>query len=465
MLFLQKNNMINFENVDKSGLKYILFYRYIQLIHNFAFYKKYYVLHKERIPKDAPVVVICNHQNGLSDALGLIFAINKGKKSPVFIARADIFKRDFVGKLLRFLRIMPAYRVIDTGKENLGENAKIFSKSARILLDDGMVGLFPEAGHQDCHHLGTFKKGFARIAFQAAEMSNFTKKIYILPCSNHYSNYFGFNNKLIITIGEPFTFEDLYEKYKEHPENAQRQLALRAREKVKNLMLDIEDISLYEEFDIIRKFYAKIFAKKQNIKTSYYPNILDAEKKIVATLEEERVNNKTNFDEIMNLANKYTHTLDKIHLNYNILEDKMNFGVILLRFILAVFLIPFMLYGLINNFIPYYTSRLFTRKIKDQMLHSSFVFGICAVITFPICYLACTITLWSILGLNYWWVALLYFASLLLSFVIYLNSKELWQKQLQRFRRFKYWIEGFYLYREVKELREKLIQKMDSLMK
>lgn len=457
--------MISFENVDKSGIKYILFYHYIRFLHNFAFYKKYYALHRERIPKDVPIVLISNHQNGLSDALGLIFALNKGRKSPVFIARADIFKKDFIGKLLRFLRIMPAYRKIDTGKENLGENSKIFNKSATILLDNGIIGLFPEAGHEDCHHLGTFKKGFARIAFQATEMSNFEKKVYILPCSNHYSNYFGFNNNLIITIGEAFTFEDLYEAYEEHPEKAQRELAIRARKKIKRLMLDIEDKSLYEEYDIIRKFYSTIHVKNKKQKISYYPNIFEAEKDIVARLDKEKEENKSNFDEIVNLASKFTHTLDKIHLNYEILADKFNFGIFLLRFFIAIFIIPFMLYGFIMNFIPYYASSLITRKIKDQMLHASFHFVMCAVFTFPFCYIISTIILWCILGLNYWWIALLYFASLLISLVIYLNCKKLWQKQLQRFRRFKYWIEGYYLYRQVKEMRDKLIEKLDVLMK
>ncbi|MDR2836499.1 MAG: 1-acyl-sn-glycerol-3-phosphate acyltransferase [Bacteroidales bacterium] len=454
--------MISFENVDKSGIKYLLLNRYVQIVHNFIFYKKYYVLHRNRIPKNAPIVLICNHQNGLSDALGLIFALNKGRKTPVFIARADIFKKDIIGKLLRFIRIMPAYRVVDTGKENLGENTKIFNKSARILLNNGIVGLFPEAGHEDCHHLSTFKKGFARIAFQAAEMSNFETPIHILPCSNHYSDYFGFQNKLIITIGEPFTFEEFYDIYKQHPERAQKLLADKARTVIKPMMLDIEDKNLYEEYDIIRTIYAKILVKKQGKKVSYYPNIFEAEKTIVSSLNNLKNNDEENYTSLMISADRYTRLLDKIHLNDIILADKFNFIIFILRFFIAIMISPFMIYGFVNNFIAYYVSHLFTRKIKDQMLHASFHFAICTLVTFPVCYIAASVTVWCITGI--WWIALLYFISLPISLIIYLESKELWQKQLQRFRRFKYWIEGFYLYREACELRKLLIEKLDKIV-
>ena len=145
--------MISFENINKPDWKYELLHHYVNIVHNYVFYHHYYVLHKERLLKDQPLVVICNHQNGLSDALGILFALRGDSRRPVFIARADIFKREIAAKLLRFLKIMPAFRVQDTGVENLGENEAIFNKSARILLENGIVGLFPEAGQVYSEHL------------------------------------------------------------------------------------------------------------------------------------------------------------------------------------------------------------------------------------------------------------------------------------------------------------------------
>lgn len=453
--------MINFENVEKSGIKYKLLYKYCRFVHNNLYYSKFYILNKEKIPEKQAIVLISNHQNGLSDAMGLIFALRNKTKVPVFIARADIFKKKLNAKLLRFLRIMPAYRQQDTGKENLGENEKIFSKSARILLENGVVGLFPEAGHEDCHHLGTFKKGFARIAFQAAEMSNFEKKIYILPCSNHYSNYFGFQNKLIITIGEAFTFDDLYPLYKEQPKRAQKLLADRARTLVKPLMLDIEDKNLYEEFIILKNIYAKILVKKRKQKISYYPNIFEAEKDIVNQIQNLKITNEIKFNEIIDKAHKYTHKIDKIHLNDIVISEKFNLAIFLFRFFIAILITPFLIYGFINNFFAYYSTTLITRRFKDQMLHSSFAFGFRSLLTFPLCYFVGFALCWFFTGI--WWIALIYFISLPLSLVVYLRGKSLWQRQLQRFRKFRYWLEGFYLYRQSVELRNEIITELDEI--
>ncbi|MDR2868054.1 MAG: 1-acyl-sn-glycerol-3-phosphate acyltransferase [Bacteroidales bacterium] len=266
--------MINFEHVEKKDIKYRLMYPWINFFHEYIFYRKYYVLNRERIPKDKPVVAICNHQNGLSDALAILFAFRKDGRYPVFIARGDIFKKDFVAKLLRFLRIMPAYRAVDVGREKVIDNNYIFSKAGRIVANNGVICLFPEAGHEDCHHLGTFKKGFARIAFQAAEELNYKEPVYIVPFSNHYSEYFGYQHKLIMTTGEPFTFEDLYELNQTYPEKARKILAERSREKVEVLMLNIKDKELYEEYDLLRTIYAENIVKSEHKKVSYYPHIM-----------------------------------------------------------------------------------------------------------------------------------------------------------------------------------------------
>jgi 1-acyl-sn-glycerol-3-phosphate acyltransferase len=421
------------------------------------------VLHPERIPKGEPVVAICNHQNGLSDALGILFAFKKDGRYPVFIARADIFKREIAAKALRFLRIMPAFRAIDVGKEGLSGNDEIFNKSAEILADDnGVVCLFPEAGHEDCHRLGTFKKGFARIAFSAAEAANFEKPIHILPMSNHYSNYFGMRNKLIITMGEPFTFEDLYDIYKEHPQRAQKMLADRAREKVQSMMLDIHDLDLYDEYDTIRTAYSKEYVEKQGLSTSYFPNIFEADKKIVAALDNLRNDDSQKFNKLMGQAKEYSRLLDKLHLRDWIFRQKLTFGGFLLRCLAVILVLPFVIFGFVVNFIPYNASTLITRKIKDQMLHSAFHFAVGALFSFPLWYLILFITAWAVTGV--WWMALLFLISLPISLVIYIHSKLIVKRQYNRLRRFRFWFRGNRFYLRAVELRKEIIKSVEKLM-
>ena len=454
--------MISFEDINKRDWKYELLYRYVHVVHNYIFYHRYYVLHKERLLKDEPLVVICNHQNGLSDALGVIFALGKDPRRPVYIARADIFKREIAAKLLRFLKIMPAFRVRDTGVENLGENAAIFNKSARILLENGIVGLFPEAGHEDCHHLGTFKKGFARIAFQAAEMSDFKKSIKIQPLAHHYSNYFGMQQKLIMVVGEPFGFEDLYDVYKEHPQRAQKMLADRARVVVKELMLDIEDKSLYEEYDMVRTIYRETYLKKNNLKQNYFPNHLTADKAVVARLDDYRNENAEGFEKLMSQSYEYIRNVERLHLRDWVFGKKLSVIGFWLRLVLAILLAPFVVFAFLYSFLPYNVSSLITRRIKDSMLHSSFHFVIGALFAYPIWYIITSAILWATTGL--WWLTLVNLVALPLSLVLYQHSKVLWKKVYNRVRRWKFWARGNTAFVRAVELRAQIVNTMDKLM-
>ena len=456
--------MINFENISKFNLKYEMLHFYVRLVHNFIFYKKYYVLHTERVPKDVPVVAICNHQNGLSDALGILFAFAKDGRRPVFIARSDIFRKNLWAKLLKFLKIMPAFRATDSwAGSDLSENSAIFNLSARILAEENnIVCLFPEAGHQDCRTLGTFKKGFARIAFQAAEMLNFEKPVYILPMGNHYSNYFSFQSNLQIKIGEPFEFSDLYPLYKEHPEKAQKMLADRARPIVEKLMLNIKDLEHYEQYDMLRNMYHEQLVKDRNQKVSYFPNMLDADKTIVEKVENLKEEDPQKFNLLMEKTYKYIRNIEKLHLRDWVFGKKLTFLGTIWRFILCIVLLPFISFGFINNFIPFNASTLITRKIKDPMLHSAFHFAMGTLFTFPLWYLLIFLTLLILLK---WWIALIYVATLPLSLVLYLHGKIMWIKLYNRIRRFRFVFSGNRFFCEAVVLRKEIVGILKDILK
>ncbi len=427
--------MIDFENVNKSGFLYRLLHFYIRIVHNCIYYRQYYVVNRKNIPpKGEPFIMISNHQNGLNDALGMIFSLPDGRY-PVFIARADIFKKDFIAKLLRFIQLLPAFRMQDVGKEKLAENAVIFNKSAEILAkDNGVIGIFPEAGHQDCRHLGTFKKGFARIAFKAVEMSDYKLRLKILPVSNHYSNYYNIQGKLVVTIGEPFEFTELYEIYKQHPEKAQYLLAQKARERVKELMLDIENMDTYVPYDTIRQVYCKELLRSEKKSVYYFPNQLWADKKIVAALDRLRESDVDTFNKLMKIALQYGENLKQLRLRDWIFRRKLNVWGFWMRFILIVISFPLFLYGLVHNIVPFSASNLITGKVKDNMLHASLHLGIGALVTFPLWYVLLTCGMYAFTGSC--WISLLYFGSLPVSLFIFFRSKVLLIKLYNRCRRF-----------------------------
>lgn len=453
--------MISFENINKSDWRYNLMYKYVHLMHNHVYYRQYRVLNQDRIPQGKPVVAICNHQNGLTDALGILFAFAKDGRHPVFIARADIFKKEIAAKALRFLKIMPAFRARDVGSAGVGENDAIFNQSAKILQENGVVALFPEAGHQDCHTLGTFKKGFARIAFRAAEMMDFKEPIYILPMSNHYDNYFSVQGRLVITIGEPFEFTDLYDLYKEQPHRAEKILTDRARVIVKDLMLDISNLEYYDAYELLCTMYGREIMKKEGKSQNYFPNHLYASKKVVAMLDDYETQNPDDFRALMKKTSQYSKALDKMHLRDWIFAQKLTTLGFFLRFLLSIVLLPLVVVGWAINILPYSLSSLITRNIKDYMLHSSFHFAVGVLVAYPLWYIITASILWSVTGL--WWTTLIYLVILPISLVVYLRSKVMLKKLYNRIRRFRLWFRGNRYYNTAVEDRKEIMKKMQEI--
>ena len=82
----------------------------------------------ENLPQGESYILAPCHQQALMDPLVLL---TKDNKPVVFLARADVFAKPFVRKILTWLRMMPIYRIRD-GKESLGKNAEIFDNCREV---------------------------------------------------------------------------------------------------------------------------------------------------------------------------------------------------------------------------------------------------------------------------------------------------------------------------------------------
>ena len=78
--------------------------------HTHRSFTRFHVIGRENIPRDGACIFGSNHCNTLMDALVLL-ATSRQKK--VFIARGDIFKNRRTAKILKWLRILPIFRIRD----------------------------------------------------------------------------------------------------------------------------------------------------------------------------------------------------------------------------------------------------------------------------------------------------------------------------------------------------------------
>lgn len=227
-------------HVERRHPLYELCYPLFRLIHNRIYYRQFDIRGRGQLPPaGVPYIMVCNHQNGLNDAMAMLFAQNDRSRRPVFIARADIFSNAFTARILKLLRIMPAYRVRDTGVGSVNKNQAVFQHAAHILTQGGVIGIFPEAVAHATHQLNNFKKGFARIAFMAEEACDFQLGLQIVPVGLHYSNYEQAQSRLCLSFGKPFGLQNLKAVYQDNPQKAFTLLCQQAHDAVRPLMLDV----------------------------------------------------------------------------------------------------------------------------------------------------------------------------------------------------------------------------------
>ena len=148
-----------------------------------------------KLPEEGAVIIAPNHTSTLMDALVIL----RTRKAPtVFGARADIFGKPAVARILRFLRILPLARLRDGAKSVL-HNLETFAEVDNVLENGVPFCLFPEGRHRPMHSLLPVGKGIARIAFSSAAK----RQTYVVPTGIEHGSFFRYRFPCTVTYGEP----------------------------------------------------------------------------------------------------------------------------------------------------------------------------------------------------------------------------------------------------------------------
>ncbi len=445
----------------KPSLGFRLFSLYVRAFHDRIYYKRTYAIDTQNVPPPGtPVLIATNHQNGANDMLGIATAFHDRKAN--FIARADAFTiLPAANVVLRAIGLLPAYRASVDGVETLGKNADSFNISEQALLDGDTVVIAPEAGHQKIHYLGTFSYGYTRMAFQAAERGNFEKEIFILPACNHYDNYYGLQNQVLIRYGTPISIAPYYELYKTKPRTAQRQVNKLVRAQIHDMMLCVDDVENYASIDYLRTSeYGDNCAAEAGIDPEYLPDRFAFDKKFVAKLDKAKEQNP---DLVQGLYDDVTRLLEgmkKIGVEDRMLKGAPNVALTFLQFITAIILLPVGIFCLWPGAIIYGVGHyLACGRMKDPIMEGTFVFCLGILVFIPV-FGILTIVLSGVFVT--WWIG---FVWLLLLPAICWFAWTYWAGVTRLFRDIRFMSQNRREVRELRKLRRKIYRKADSVLK
>ncbi|MBE0653592.1 MAG: 1-acyl-sn-glycerol-3-phosphate acyltransferase [Bacteroidales bacterium] len=370
------------------------------------FYKHIQVIGTENIPFGKSYIFSPNHQNALMDALAVV---NTSKTDVVFFARADIFKSKLQAKILRFLKMLPIYRIRD-GASELSKNEEVFESAINVLKDHIPICIMPEGNHGDKRRLRNLVKGIFRIAFRTQEAFDKSDGVKIVPVGLDYSHYSKFFQDLLIIYGQPIEVSEYQDIYTENPPKGINALKDRLAEELKKIIIHIESDEYYDVYQSLREYYNNRMRRKTGILGRTHYDRFRADKMMIRILDENLENRPEKISELATVVRKYKDGLNNLNIRNWIFERSgFTSKKLFYKRIGLLLSFPFFLYGYLNNWIPFHLPVRKIRNIKDEQFHSSFKF-VLALILFPVFYALQTIVIGFLTGPS--WVAWAYLLSL-----------------------------------------------------
>ncbi len=318
------------------------------------FYRKIHLIGVEKLPKDRPLLVACNHPNGFTEpcVLSCIFPISLN-----FMTRGDLFKNPIMRIFLRSTHQIPIFRFRD-GFEAMRSNEKSIEEANKALLDNKAIIMFVEGSTQNTRKLRKFQKGLSRMT-RDFELAYPDANLGILPVTINFSDPNNTGSSVTVSVYDVVEPKDF--NFKENTSNAPlTQLTKQLHETMKEGVFHFENT---ENQDVFNSIIAKMPHKEF---PSFLPKLISSDellkrgKHLIQALEESDTYQK-DFEEIANSKSAFLG-----QVNYSMFEKFMYF-----------LLSPFALLGYLLNFIPLKSAFSFTKsKVKKPIFFTSVLIAI-----------------------------------------------------------------------------------------
>ncbi len=439
------------KNIEKYDIFYQLLKTYVDFWHNYIFYRRVIVLGKDTVDFSVPTIFAPNHQNALMDAMAVLCTLDR---QLVFLARADIFRKKFVARILYFLKMLPVYRIRD-GFDAVKQNDDTFRDTLRVMENRNGVVILPEGNHATFRKLRQLKKGICRIAFQTAEAKDFKGEINIVPVGLDYSHYWRFRQVLTVVYGHPVHVSEYYDSYRENPNRAIAELRDRLSDEMKKVMVHIEDEENYEAINELRSIVNEKYSDKIR-----YPKMF-RDKRLVSKLNDLRVADPESYREICSDSLAVRDQAMQLHVTYRHLRKKSHqLGWLALSSLLLLLSLPVFMAGALFNILSYQVAYKQAVKSKDPAFISTARYGFFLGLSFIFG------PLYLILALIFikpWWVAVMAFMAILLLGIMAWNWFLLLIRTVGGFRIWNYTRTGNPVFISLLGTYKKLVNRLSSL--
>lgn len=345
-------------------------------------YNSFVVRGTENLPSDGAYIIAPCHQQALMEPLAVL---NFAPVAPVFLARADLFRKPLLRKALTFLKIMPVYRIRD-GIDSLGQNKEIFDRCCDVLTAGHPLCLMAEGRHNNKHRLLPLLKGMFRIAGEAQERLG-DKPLYIVPTGIDFDDYERPYSNLVVKIGRPIAVQPFMDSYRTDTPHALNHMRDALHNALLPLMFDIRSEEHYDSILTICNAMNRDFRRRQGLKNNAW-NRFRMRQAIARRLEKETQSaDSGEFSRLMALGSELSALCRRLRLDAATLGEHRSLPALLL--VLAALVAALLAVGLCRPLrlaalfcllcypLPLIPTHLIVRrKVADPQFRSSFNFGV-----------------------------------------------------------------------------------------
>lgn len=336
-------------------------------------YRKVEVKGKENIPADGAVIITPNHCNTLMDALVVLRAF---KNESVFGARADLFKRPFIAKLMYFVRILPMVRQRD-GLRNVLKNNETQEVIIEILENKVRFCMYPEGKHRPAHSLQSLGKGTFRAALAANEKFGDKMPVYIVPAGIEYGDYFRYRSTSLLTFGEPINVTEFVkgldvENQAQMIEPLRKELAARMSGLITFLK---DDENLYVKWALTRIVAAANGLNYGNFGTSLYDG-MTGNREIVQRIEAACEEKAEQMQKLLEKVDAFEKKRKKKGMSIYSFTKKNTPLRAVGKALAALIGLPYYIFSTTVSSPMWLTYYLLKSKTRDKAFHNTVGFGI-----------------------------------------------------------------------------------------
>ena len=370
------------------------------------FYSEYIVLGKENIPTEGQVIFAPNHLNALMDALA-VHSVSPDNYATVFLARADMFRKKTLARILRACKIMPAFRIRD-GIENLGKNNEVFDQCVEVLETNNAMGIMPEGNQELERKIRPLVKGIFRVAFSAQQKIGTSGSVKIVPIGIDMGDLYKFGKHIIINIGVPIDVSEYMTRYDENQPATTNEIRSDLSIALENLVVNLNTEQYYPAFEVATQLCNTSMLESMQLKKNTV-NLFYARQEIGRKLVKIEQTHTELAQKLDTLCTDFEHLRKKLNLHINNFEHQsVRSASTALKTLGLLLLSPVFLIGFALNFLPFFTPVIVRKKMKVKFegFYTSIHYGV-GILIFPIFYLLQAILFFSISGLS-WWLILLF---------------------------------------------------------